>query len=70
MFMRSCAARHADDSRPLLLLAPGWVRTDMGGPDARLSIEESIPNLVDTIEAHEGRRGLHYVDYLGRVVPW
>jgi NAD(P)-dependent dehydrogenase (short-subunit alcohol dehydrogenase family) len=70
MFMRSFAARHADDSRTLLLLAPGWVRTDMGGPDARLSIEESIPNLVDTIEAHEGRRGLHYVDYLGRVVPW
>ena len=70
MFMRSFAARHADDSRTLLLLAPGWVRTDMGGPNARLSIEESIPNLIDTIEAHEGRTGLHYVDYLGRVVPW
>jgi NAD(P)-dependent dehydrogenase (short-subunit alcohol dehydrogenase family) len=70
MFMRSFAARHADDSRTLLLLAPGWVRTDMGGPNARLSIEESIPKLVDTIEAHAGRTGLHYVDYLGRVVPW
>jgi hypothetical protein len=42
----------------------------MGGPNARLSIEESIPKLVDTIEAHAGRTGLHYVDYLGRVVPW
>lgn len=70
MFMRSFAARHADDTRTLLLMAPGWVRTDMGGPGARLSIEESIPNLVNTIEAHEGRPGLHYVDYLGRVVPW
>jgi NAD(P)-dependent dehydrogenase (short-subunit alcohol dehydrogenase family) len=70
MFMRSFAARHADDPRTLLLMAPGWVRTDMGGPEARLSIEESIPNLVNTIEAHEGRAGLHYVDYLGRVVPW
>ncbi|WP_116141763.1 SDR family NAD(P)-dependent oxidoreductase [Trinickia diaoshuihuensis] len=70
MFMRSYAARHAGDGRTLLLLAPGWVRTDMGGPEARLSIEESIPNLVDTIEAHAGRTGLHYVDYLGRVVPW
>ncbi|MGG1947379.1 SDR family NAD(P)-dependent oxidoreductase [Trinickia sp. NRRL B-1857] len=69
-FMRSYAARHAGDGRTLLLLAPGWVRTDMGGPEARLSVEESIPNLVDTIEAHAGRTGLHYVDYLGRVVPW
>ncbi|WP_027798215.1 SDR family NAD(P)-dependent oxidoreductase [Paraburkholderia dilworthii] len=70
MFMRSFAARHADDPRTLLLMAPGWVRTDMGGPEARLSIEESIPKLVDTIEAYEGRSGLHYLDYLGRVVPW
>lgn len=70
MFMRSFVARHADDTRTLLLMAPGWVRTDMGGPGARLSIEESIPNLVNTVEAHEGRPGLHYVDYLGRVVPW
>jgi NAD(P)-dependent dehydrogenase (short-subunit alcohol dehydrogenase family) len=70
MFMRSFAARHRNDARTLLLMAPGWVRTDMGGPDARLSIEESIPNLVNTMEAYEGRSGLHYVDYLGRVVPW
>jgi NAD(P)-dependent dehydrogenase (short-subunit alcohol dehydrogenase family) len=70
MFMRSFAARHADDTRTLLLMAPGWVRTDMGGAQARLSIEESIPNLVNTMEAYAGRSGLHYVDYLGRVVPW
>ena len=48
MFMRSFAARHADDSRTLLLMAPGWVRTEIGGPQARLSIEESIPNLANT----------------------
>lgn len=69
-FMRSFAARHADDARTLLLTAPGWVRTDLGGPGARLSIEESIPNLLNTMEAHSGRAGLHYVDYLGKVVPW
>ncbi|MFM0239479.1 SDR family NAD(P)-dependent oxidoreductase [Paraburkholderia phytofirmans] len=70
MFMRTFAARSAGSPRSLLLMAPGWVQTDMGGPTARLTIEESIPNLVDTIEAYEGRAGLHYLDYLGRPVPW
>jgi NAD(P)-dependent dehydrogenase (short-subunit alcohol dehydrogenase family) len=70
MFMRSFAARHAGDSRTLLLMAPGWVRTDMGGPEARLSIEESIPNLANTMDAQAGKAGLQYLDYLGRRVPW
>ena len=70
MFMRSFAARHAGDPRTLLLMAPGWVRTDMGGPQARLSIEESIPNLADTVDAQAGKAGLQYLDYLGRRVPW
>jgi NAD(P)-dependent dehydrogenase (short-subunit alcohol dehydrogenase family) len=70
MFMRSFAARHADDPRTLLLMAPGWVRTDMGGPQGRLSIAESIPNLVDTMDAQAGKAGLQYLDYLGRKVPW
>lgn len=70
MFMRSYAARHRDDAKTLLLMAPGWVRTDMGGSEARLSIDESIPNVVNTITAYEGRGGLHYLDYLGKVVPW
>lgn len=69
MFMRSFAARH-QDARTLLLMAPGWVQTDMGGPEARLTIDESIPNLLNTMEAYAGRTGLHYLDYLGRVVPW
>jgi len=68
--MRSYAARHKVDARSLLLLAPGWVRTDMGGPNGRLSIDESIPNLVNTLEAQIGKPGLQYLDYLGRIVLW
>jgi NAD(P)-dependent dehydrogenase (short-subunit alcohol dehydrogenase family) len=70
MLMRSFAARHADDPRTLLLMAPGWVRTELGGPHARLSVEESIPNLANTMDAQAGTAGLQYLDYLGRKVPW
>ncbi len=68
--LRSFAARHSGDPRAMLLMAPGWVRTDMGGPRARLGIEESIPNLVRAVNAQEGKAGLQYLDYLGRAVPW
>ncbi len=70
MFMRSYAARQADAHRAMVLMAPGWVRTDMGGPDGKLSIDESVPKLVQVLLAKRGRPGLEYLDYLGRTVAW
>jgi NAD(P)-dependent dehydrogenase (short-subunit alcohol dehydrogenase family) len=69
-FMRSYAARTSNMSRAMVLMAPGWVRTELGGPDARLSIEESVPNLVNVLLEQQGKAGLQYLDYLGRTVPW
>ncbi len=69
-FMRSYAARHRDEQQSLVLMAPGWVRTELGGADARLGIDESIPNVVKTLDTLRDKPGLHYVDYLGQTVPW
>jgi NAD(P)-dependent dehydrogenase (short-subunit alcohol dehydrogenase family) len=68
--MRSFAARHVDDPRTLLLMSPGWVRTELGGPSAPLTIDESVPGVVDTIEKHAGEGGLHFLDYRDQTVPW
>jgi len=69
-FMRSFAARQAHTPLAMLLVAPGWVRTDLGGPEGRLSIEESIPGVVNVILNKLGRPGLEYLDYRGRTVRW
>jgi len=68
--MRSFAVRHAHDQRTLLLLSPGWVQTGLGGPAAPLTIAESVPGVVDTIEKHAGEGGLHFLDYQDQTVPW
>ncbi len=69
-FMRSFAARQDSARRPMLTMAPGWVRTELGGEQAPLSIADSIPSLVNVMLEKLGRPGLEYLDYQGRTVPW
>jgi hypothetical protein len=53
-----------------LSVAPGWVRTDMGGPNALLDIETSVRGMADTITARTGTPGSAYVNYLNQELPW
>jgi NAD(P)-dependent dehydrogenase (short-subunit alcohol dehydrogenase family) len=69
MIMRSFAVRKGKD-RALLLLAPGWIKTDLGGPAAKFTVEEVIGDIVDTIVAQEGETGLRYLDRFGKPVRW
>jgi NAD(P)-dependent dehydrogenase (short-subunit alcohol dehydrogenase family) len=68
--MRSYAARHAGEPRAMALLAPGWIRTALGGPAATFGVEESIPKIVDVLLDQQGRPGLRFVDRDGKAVPW
>lgn len=70
MFMRSFAARQGDLPRASVLLAPGWIRTQLGGPNATFGVEESAPLLVEVLIAQLGGDGLRYLDRNGRDVPW
>ena len=42
----------------------------MGGSAADLSIEESVPNVVDVLAGSLHRHGLRYLNYDGREVAW
>lgn len=69
-YMRSYAARHAEDNRAIVLMAPGWIRTELGGPDAPFSVEETVPDIVNVLIAQQRVPGLRYLDRHGQIVPW
>ncbi len=52
----------------VLSLHPGWVQTDMGGPNAKITVEESAKGLADVVEQADG--GYRYVDYTGKDLPF
>jgi len=49
MFNRSLAWNFKDEGFTCVVMSPGWVRTDMGGPEATLSPEESITGMRKVI---------------------
>ena len=70
MAMRGVAAELQPHGIAVLTMHPGWVRTDMGGPNAAVAPEDSAAGILRQIArlslADTGR----FVDYQGRKVDW
>lgn len=69
-FTRSFAARHKDKGVAVLSLHPGWVKTDMGGPNAAIDVATSVKGLADVVERAQKDRKDGFFDYKGDTLPW
>ena len=49
---------------------PGWVQTDMGGPNATLKPEESIAGLLKIIDGLKAEDSGKFFNYDGTMLPW
>ncbi|MDX1711228.1 MAG: SDR family oxidoreductase [Rhodovibrionaceae bacterium] len=54
----------------VIAVHPGWVRTDMGGPDADLSPEESVAGLRKIIDSAGPEQSGRFFSYNGEELPW
>jgi NAD(P)-dependent dehydrogenase (short-subunit alcohol dehydrogenase family) len=62
------------DLRPqnvaVLILHPGWVKTDMGGDNAPTSPEESITGMRSVISEFTLQQTGSFINYKGKLLPW
>lgn len=54
----------------VLALHPGWVRTDMGGPNGELSVEESAKSLRNNISNSSLKDSGSFLEIDGGTIPW
>ena len=58
------------DGISVLMLHPGWVRTDMGGSNAKLDIDTSVSKMLDVINSLDMGKTGTFLNYEGKKLEW
>jgi len=53
----------------VIAVHPGWVQTDMGGPNAKITTETSVSNMINTIKSVNDSTLGDFVNYDGKPIP-
>lgn len=68
--MRSLAIDLRDEGVTVVVFHPGWVRTDMGGPNASLSPQDSVAGMKALIDLLKPSQSGRFYGYDGAEIPW
>jgi NAD(P)-dependent dehydrogenase (short-subunit alcohol dehydrogenase family) len=70
MFTKTLAAEFGPEGFTCIVLTPGWVQTDMGGPDATLTPAESIAGMKAVLDKLTPADNGTFWSYDGSQMPW
>lgn len=70
MAMRVRALQLRPRGVTVAVINPGWVQTDMGGPGAKTSVEDSVAGMRAAIEALSADRAGSFLNWQGDDLPW
>ncbi|MGZ3458260.1 MAG: SDR family oxidoreductase [Archangium sp.] len=70
MAMRNLHVELHGEGFTTISLHPGWVQTDMGGPQAPLRPEESVRGMLNVIDRLRAEDGGRFFGYDGEEIPW
>ena len=68
--MRGFSFEVKDQGISVWVVHPGWVRTDMGGPNASVSVEDSVAGMRDVIDRLELSSSGTFYNYDGQDLAW
>jgi len=68
--VKSMAVDLRTDGIKCVALHPGWVKTDMGGPNAEISTRESVTRMFEIMLALTPHDSGRFIDIDGTDIPW
>ncbi|QDD11769.1 SDR family oxidoreductase [Candidatus Methylopumilus rimovensis] len=70
MVMKSLSIDLKPYDLSVITLHPGWVRTDMGGPNGLIDVDESVAGMKRQIDKLTIRTSGQFIAYDGKKIPW
>ena len=70
MFSAAMKNELRDANISVVILHPGWVQTDMGGPNATVTPLDSIAGMIQRVEEQTLELSGRFVQYDGESLPW